>query len=90
MPNTYIVDIIVDLQNDFVDGALGTAEAQGIVGRAAATAAQAAPETALFEQLSRTLGDRERFYRQARLRHTGAATVAVLALALAKAGFRPT
>ena len=32
MPNTYIVDIIVDLQNDFVDGALGTAEAQGIVG----------------------------------------------------------
>lgn len=42
MPNTYIVDIIVDLQNDFVDGALGTAEAQGIVGRAAATAAQAA------------------------------------------------
>lgn len=42
MPDTYIIDIIVDLQNDFVDGALGTAEAQGIVGRAAATAAQAA------------------------------------------------
>lgn len=39
---SYIVDVIVDLQNDFVDGALGTAEAQAIVGRAAATAAEAA------------------------------------------------
>ncbi|RYF47843.1 MAG: hypothetical protein EOO39_47810, partial [Cytophagaceae bacterium] len=37
----------------------------------AATATQESPETALFEQLSRTLAARERFYSQARLRHSG-------------------
>jgi shikimate kinase len=55
----------------------------------AATAAQEAPETALFEQLARTLAARERFYTQARLRYAGAATVAALVAALAKAGFCP-
>jgi shikimate kinase len=53
----------------------------------AATAAHEAPETALFEQLSRTLAARERFYSQARLRYVGAATVAAIAAALAEAGF---
>lgn len=56
----------------------------------AATAAQESPETALFEQLARTLAARERFYSQARLRHSGAATVAAITAALAEAGFSPT
>lgn len=42
MTNTYIIDVIVDLQNDFVDGALGTPEAQAMIGRAAAEARRAA------------------------------------------------
>jgi shikimate kinase len=55
----------------------------------AATAAHESPETALFEQLSRTLAARERFYSQARLRYSGAATVAAIVAALADAGFGP-
>jgi shikimate kinase len=55
----------------------------------AATVAQESPETALFEQLGRTLAARERFYSQARLRYAGAATVAALTVALAEAGFCP-
>ncbi len=47
------------------------------------------PETALFTRLQRTLADRERFYTQARLRHTGVATVATVVEALTQAGFRP-
>lgn len=47
------------------------------------------PESALFTRLHRTLADRERFYAQARLRHTGVATPATVAEALAEAGFRP-
>jgi shikimate kinase len=47
------------------------------------------PESALFTRLQRTLADRERFYAQARLRHTGVATPATVAEALAEAGFRP-
>lgn len=44
MAPQYTIDVIVDLQNDFITGALGTAEAQAIVERAAETAAQAAAE----------------------------------------------
>ena len=42
MADSYIIDVIVDLQNDFVDGALGTPEARAMIGRAAAEARQAA------------------------------------------------
>ena len=56
----------------------------------AATAAHESPETALFEHLHRTLAARERFYGQAHLRHSGAATVAAIAAALAQAGFCPS
>ena len=42
MAPQYTIDVIVDLQNDFITGALGTAEAQAIVERAAETAARAA------------------------------------------------
>jgi shikimate kinase len=55
----------------------------------AATAAHETPETALFEQLNRTLAARQQFYSQAHLRHAGAATVPAIVAALAKAGFRP-
>lgn len=44
MAPQYTIDVIVDLQNDFITGALGTAEAQAIVERAAETAARAAAE----------------------------------------------
>ena len=47
------------------------------------------PEKALFNRLQRTLAARQQFYRQARLRYAGAATVAALTAALARAGFRP-
>ncbi|TVT40128.1 shikimate kinase [Hymenobacter setariae] len=56
----------------------------------AGTAAQESPETALFEQLNRTLAARQQFYSQANLRHAGAASVAAITAALAKAGFRPS
>lgn len=55
----------------------------------AATAAHETPETALFDQLNRTLAARQQFYSQAHLRHAGAATVPAIVAALAKAGFRP-
>ena len=42
MADSYIIDVIVDLQNDFVDGALGTPEARAMIGRAAAEARRAA------------------------------------------------
>ena len=42
MADSYIIDVIVDLQNDFVDGALGTPEAWAMIGRAAAEARRAA------------------------------------------------
>ena len=44
MAPQYTIDVIVDLQKDFITGALGTAEAQAIVERAAETAARAAAE----------------------------------------------
>ncbi|RZK61880.1 MAG: shikimate kinase [Hymenobacter sp.] len=47
------------------------------------------PATALFDRLSRTLAARERFYAQAQLRYAGPGTVAAVAAALARAGFRP-
>ena len=47
------------------------------------------PEVALSARLQRTLADRERFYTQARLRHTGVTTVATVVAALTQAGFRP-
>lgn len=39
---TCVIDVIVDMQNDFVTGALGTAEARAMSGRLAAEAKQAA------------------------------------------------
>lgn len=39
-----IIDVIVDMQNDFVTGALGTAEARAMAGRLAAEARRAAGE----------------------------------------------
>ena len=45
------------------------------------------PESALFTRLQRTLADRERFYAQARLRHTGVATAATVVDALTQVGF---
>jgi shikimate kinase len=53
------------------------------------SAADETPESALFNRLHRTLADRERFYAQARLRHTGVATAATVVEALAKVGFQP-
>jgi shikimate kinase len=53
------------------------------------SAADETPESALFTRLHRTLADRERFYAQARLRHTGVATPATVVEALAEAGFQP-
>ncbi|MBJ6145814.1 shikimate kinase [Hymenobacter sp. BT559] len=55
----------------------------------AGTAAHESPETALFEQLSRTLAARQQFYSQAHLRLAGAATAPAIVAALAKADFRP-
>ncbi|MGI4741814.1 MAG: shikimate kinase [Janthinobacterium lividum] len=57
----------------------------------AATAAEPneTPEKALFDWLGRTLAARQRFYRQARLRHAGATNAAAVVAALARAGFRP-
>nr|GFC26038.1 hypothetical protein [Tanacetum cinerariifolium] len=52
-------------------------------------AADETPESALFTRLHRTLADRERFYTQARLRHTGVATAATVVAALAEADGRP-
>ena len=57
---------------------------------AAAIGPGATPAQALSDHLHRTLATRERFYAQAHLRHTGAATVAALISALAAAGFAPT
>lgn len=48
------------------------------------------PAQALSAHLDRTLAARERFYRQAHLRHAGAATAAAIIAALAAAGFAPT
>ena len=39
---SYVIDVIVDMQNDFVTGALGTAEARAMSGRLAAEARRAA------------------------------------------------
>ncbi|NML66944.1 shikimate kinase [Hymenobacter sp. RP-2-7] len=55
----------------------------------AATAAEQSPETALLAHLTRTLAAREEFYAQAHLHHSGAASAAEVAAALAAAGFRP-
>ena len=56
----------------------------------AATEPGETPAAALFDRLSRTLAARERFYAQARLRYGGAGTVAAVAAALGRAGFRPS
>jgi shikimate kinase len=56
----------------------------------AATSPGETPAQAISTHLTRTLATRERFYAQAHLRHTGAATVAALVAALAAAGFAPT